>query len=389
VIPESGYVSAVNILTTESNVADSFSDQSMPYFRAKGSDFVHHIDPAACRSAVVTDEGLVEVNTMDRGKFTAELPSGVIQKGSGADLVAIDWKSIKKVTFSATRSATSAKRSATPETGVTVTGIDGESIALPWNAESYRPIRWDGTYDQGINWVWFVPIVHDECCRGWIDICRVESITLVKADKSHANSTDESLSESEIAQYEFVLVGGKKLQAAIDAADVIPCRTPYGWVEVARGKIQQIVIHLDNIRPPATHLSTLPRSLGSRAGGAPFAKATLRNGRVFSLEGSRVATNVNNDSGTTIEETVKFQLEGEEASQAMALAEIVSIHWRGARGDEVQLKDGSQLKGRLDFSDGGALFGKVDDYVWVYFPQSELRKVEFSDTKPGEQAKAG
>ena len=63
-------------------------------------------------------------------------------------------------------------------------------------------------------------------------------------------------------------------------------------------------------------------------------------------------------------------------------------HWRGARPDEVQLKDGTSLKGRLELASDMSVFGKLEEDVWGFVAGNQIRKLQLLSAKPQEPKRA-
>jgi hypothetical protein len=171
-----------------------------------------------------------------------------------------------------------------------------------------------------------------------LDLCQVETITRV-------DSTDEATDE--LPKYEFLLTDGSKVNASLDVAKEVIFNLGDAWATIAREKIAKIQIHLENLRPPKEHLTTVGCMEYSRKGGAPYAAITLKNGKTVVLDAARWLS-LSDGSLFSKLEKASFLPEGQEKSQDLDVTKLVSVHWRGARADEVLLSDGKKLSGRID-----------------------------------------
>ena len=182
-----------------------------------------------------------------------------------------------------------------------------------------------------------------------------------------------------------MLTDGRKLTAQLLAADDVLCELDDAWAIIPRNKIDRMQIHLENMRPPRSHLTDV-ENIGSRKGGPPYASITLRNGQAVTLEAARWVIKL--DTYPQRLEKASFLPEGQDKARDIEVTKLLAVRWRGARPDEVRLTDGTELKGRLDFPEPAAsLFGKLQEFVWGYVPVDEIRKVEFLSEKPPAQEK--
>lgn len=368
------FVTEVEVGTVKSAAPIPFQGK-FPTFQSSSADVSYFIEPMDCVSAKRTGDGKLEVTTIFGRKLTADAPKGNLTTEFVKDAKSIDWKDVTTVEFKGRE-----RKAPQEEPAITLTSTSGVKLSAPEFSQYSSPLRWQGNYDHGHQWTWFVPITHGDGVRAWLDVCHVETI-------ARTPSKIEGKSESDRASYEFLLVDGRKLVAGLDCSEKVYVSLGDAWGVIPRDRIAKIEVHLDNFRPPVSHAKDV-NGLGSRKGGSPYAIATLRNGKPVNFEAAKWITiptdSYGNPSAITKGAVVP---EGEEKPREIDMAQLVSVHFRGARPDELRLIGGTELRGRFDLPAGGALFGKLEESVWGYVPADQIRKVEFSTEKPS--AKAG
>lgn len=379
------YASKIHITLKGTAAPLEASASKFPVARPRAGDVTLFHRPEECLTWTRKTDKEFEVVTVTGARRTVPAPEGSLQadvrnQEGKSESRALEWAQIDKIAFSESK-----RVPVVPDPAVTITVQSGEQVVLPKLLDwTRRHIRWGGEYDLGYSWEWFVPILYRDKCPAWVDLCEVESLTAAPAERSETDDAGDR-----VHRFSFLLANGRQFVAPLRADARIPCNLPDGWASVPRDKLAKIEFHLDNIRPPKEHGTEF--SIDSvkipRRGGAPYSVATLRDGSRVEFAAAKWIANVYgvyvDKSSAALQTEAEFRPAEASDDQPIELANIASIQWRGARGDEIQLVSGETLRGRFDFKQASTvLFGKLDESVWGYLEVKDLRKVEFFQEKP-------